>query len=45
MLFKPIKVGDLEIKNRFMMAALTRMRAKLDGIPHELHAEYYSQRH
>ncbi|KAM3143301.1 hypothetical protein pb186bvf_004633 [Paramecium bursaria] len=44
-LFKPIKVGDLEIKNRFMMAALTRMRAKLDGIPHELHAEYYSQRH
>lgn len=37
-LFKPVRVGDLELKNRIVMAALTRCRADAaDGIPTDLH--------
>ncbi|CDW72532.1 fad fmn-binding family protein [Stylonychia lemnae] len=45
LLFTPIKMGDLILPNRIVMAALTRMRAdKKTGIPNELHAQYYSAR-
>ena len=44
-LFTPIRVGDLELKNRIVMAALTRCRADAaDGVPNDLHVEYYSAR-
>lgn len=44
-LFSPVTVGDLELKNRLVMAPLTRNRASLEGdVPHELHETYYAQR-
>lgn len=44
-LFDPIRLGDLELPNRVVMAPLTRNRALPDGdIPHALNAEYYGQR-
>lgn len=42
-LFTPIKVGSLELKNRIVMAPMTRCRA-IDNVPNELMAEYYTQR-
>ena len=43
-LFEQVKFGDLKLKNRFVVAPLTRMRANpADGIPNDLMAEYYSQ--
>lgn len=44
-LFEPFQLNDLELKNKMVMAPLTRARA--DNAEHaatELHAEYYSQR-
>jgi N-ethylmaleimide reductase len=44
-LFDTLTVGDLTLKNRLIMAPLTRMRSKQPGnIPHALNAEYYAQR-
>jgi N-ethylmaleimide reductase len=44
-LFDSLKVGDITIPNRIIMAPLTRMRSKQPGnIPHELNATYYAQR-
>ena len=44
-LFDPITVGDITLKNRVIMAPLTRMRSKQPGnVPHELNAKYYQQR-
>lgn len=40
----PVQVGDLKLKNRVVMAALTRTRAGTSHIPNELMAEYYAQR-
>jgi len=42
-LFSPIKVGAIELKNRIVMAPMTRCRA-IDAIPNELMAIYYLQR-
>lgn len=42
-LFSPVKVGDVELPNRFVMAPLTRTRAP-GHLPNKLMAEYYSQR-
>lgn len=42
-LFSPITLGTLTLKNRVVMAPLTRNRAP-DGIPLALHVEYYAQR-
>ena len=43
-LFESFKLGSTtELKNRFVMAPLTRCRA-IDNIPNELMAEYYQQR-
>ncbi len=42
-LFSPVKLGDLELPNRFVMAPLTRTRAP-GHQPNLLMAEYYSQR-
>lgn len=44
-LFTPIKVGDLTLPNRVIMAPLTRSRAVGGGrVPNELMVEYYVQR-
>ncbi|CDW78264.1 fad fmn-binding family protein [Stylonychia lemnae] len=42
------KVGDVNLKNRVVMSALTRQKAPREGsnrgVPSELHQEYYSSR-
>jgi N-ethylmaleimide reductase len=44
-LFSPFSLGGLELKNRVVMASMTRGRARNDGlIPTPLHVEYYRQR-
>jgi N-ethylmaleimide reductase len=44
-LFTPVRMGVLELRNRIVMAPLTRMRAANSGhAPTKLHAEYYAQR-
>jgi len=44
-LLNTIKLGDLNLRNRFVMAPLTRMRAENNlGIPNEMHVKYYSER-
>ena len=43
-LFDPIKIGELELANRVIMAPLTRCRAEPGRVPGELMVEYYRQR-
>ncbi|WP_367770553.1 alkene reductase [Flavobacterium sp. WC2421] len=43
LLYTPIKIGSIELKNRIVMAPMTRCRA-LKNIPNELMCEYYKQR-
>ena len=43
-LLKPVHVGDTVAANRIFMAPLTRSRARADGTPSDLAAEYYAQR-
>lgn len=43
MLFTTAKVGSTEVKNRIVMAPMTRCRA-IGNIPNSLMAEYYKQR-
>lgn len=44
-LFTPVTMGELRLRNRIVMAPLTRMRANNSAhAPTELHAEYYAQR-
>jgi N-ethylmaleimide reductase len=42
--FTPVRVGRYVLPNRLVMAPMTRSRAKFDGTPGELAAEYYAQR-
>ncbi|CAN5672126.1 alkene reductase [soil metagenome] len=42
-LLEPAKIGTLELKNRMVMAPLTRSRAT-DNVPNDLMVTYYSQR-
>lgn len=42
-LFSPLKFGNTELKNRIVMAPLTRSRAT-DNLPNEMMALYYGQR-
>src|SRR5580698_1121102 len=43
-LFDPLRVGDLTLKNRIVMAPLTRARSGDERTPGPLVAEYYAQR-
>src|SRR5574343_606229 len=43
-LFDPIQIGDLALKNRILMAPLTRNRAIEGNRPGPLTVEYYRQR-
>ncbi|MFD2246957.1 alkene reductase [Pontibacter ruber] len=44
-LLRPIRIQDLELKNRVIMAPMTRSRAdNPENAPTELHVQYYEQR-
>jgi N-ethylmaleimide reductase len=44
-LFTPVRMGDLDLPNRIVMAPLTRMRAgSSDYVPSDFQADYYAQR-
>ncbi|MCK9590118.1 MAG: alkene reductase [Terrimicrobiaceae bacterium] len=43
-LFDPVRIGDLQLPNRVIMAPLTRSRAGAARVPNPLMAEYYAQR-
>jgi len=44
-LYEPMRIGELTLANRVVMAPLTRNRALPDGdLPHALTARYYAQR-
>ncbi|MFZ2031498.1 MAG: alkene reductase [Vitreimonas sp.] len=43
-LFEPLRLGDLHLPNRILMAPLTRCRAIDRRIPNELMRDYYVQR-
>ncbi|WP_407275125.1 alkene reductase [Halothiobacillus sp. DCM-1] len=43
-LLSPVTLGDLTLKNRCVMAPLTRCRAGAGNVPTDLMAEYYRQR-
>ncbi|HSQ24199.1 MAG TPA: alkene reductase [Pyrinomonadaceae bacterium] len=43
-LFDPLRVGNLELSNRIIMAPMTRSRANDEGIQPPYAAEYYGQR-
>ena len=44
LLFKPLDLGDLHLKNRIVLAPMTRGRAGETRIPNALMADYYVQR-
>lgn len=44
-LFTPIKAGAIDLRNRIVMAPLTRNRARAeDDAPYDIHVDYYAQR-
>jgi N-ethylmaleimide reductase len=43
-IFEPYRLGDLELRNRVVMAPLTRNRAGAGETPNALMADYYRQR-
>lgn len=43
-LFQPLQLGELKLRNRIVMAPMTRNRAEADGTPNALMVDYYAQR-
>ena len=43
-LFAPVRLGPYDLRNRMVMAPMTRNRAGVGNVPHELNAVYYGQR-
>src|SRR4051812_23574870 len=43
-LFRRFKLGSLEVPNRFVVSAATRLRAGPDGVPNDLMVQYYAAR-
>jgi len=43
-LLEPVQIGDFQLRNRIVMAPLTRCRASQGRIPNAMMAEYYHQR-
>lgn len=43
-LFTPTQLGSLPLRNRIVMAPLTRVRSGAEGVPNDLMVEYYAQR-
>ena len=44
MLFSPVKIGNLEIKNRIVMTAAEMSLGQINGCPTERMIEYYEER-
>ncbi len=44
LLFDPVSLGDLQLKNRIALAPMTRGRAGEERVANDLMAEYYYQR-
>ena len=42
-LLNPYKLGNIDLKNRIVMAPMTRSRA-ISNVPNDLMAEFYGQR-
>jgi 2,4-dienoyl-CoA reductase-like NADH-dependent reductase (Old Yellow Enzyme family) len=43
-LFQPLKLGSLTLKNRIIMAPLTRSRAGIGRVPNDIMVKYYRER-
>ncbi|KIA75421.1 hypothetical protein HK57_00097 [Aspergillus ustus] len=43
-LFKPLRIGNIQVQHRIGMAPLTRLRNSADRVPTPMMKEYYSQR-
>ena len=43
-LFDPLRIGNIELDNRIIMAPMTRSRADDDGVQPEYTGTYYAQR-
>jgi len=43
-LLEPVQIGDFALRNRMVMAPMTRSRASIDGIVGESTVLYYTQR-
>ena len=43
-LFSPLKIGTCTLKNRIIMAPMTRCRSVEDNVPNDMMAAYYAQR-
>lgn len=43
-IFSPYQLGSLQLKNRAIMAPLTRSRAEAGNVPSSMAAQYYSER-
>src|SRR5471030_2101506 len=43
-LFEPLRLGAIMLRNRIVMAPMTRMRAGVGHAPSPLNASYYAQR-
>ena len=43
-LFTPVRLGRTELKNRLVMAPMTRNRAAVGDVPQAINVEYYAQR-
>ncbi|MEY3411144.1 MAG: N-ethylmaleimide reductase, partial [Pseudomonadota bacterium] len=43
-LFSPVKLGSIAMRNRMVMAPLTRNRSNMEGVPQPINVTYYEQR-
>lgn len=43
-LFSPLELGQLKLRNRIVMAPMTRSRAGTDAVPTDIMVDYYAQR-
>tara|TARA_R110000823_G_scaffold130015_7_gene257829 strand:+ start:4096 stop:5157 length:1062 start_codon:yes stop_codon:yes gene_type:complete len=43
-IFSPVTLGALTLRNRVVMAPMTRSRSGVDGVPTDVMVDYYSQR-
>jgi N-ethylmaleimide reductase len=43
-LFSPVDIGEIALRNRMVMAPMTRSRASIDGVPSKQAGTYYAQR-
>lgn len=43
-ILQPFTLGDLTLKNRVVMAPLTRSRSSTEGVPPDFAVDYYAQR-